>query len=100
MRAISLSSEDGRSYCAGAEGTGVARAGAALAGGRACEFVCAGRRGGVGVAASAAPVLSWGGRCSWGGRGAGGGSPALLLAARDPVPHPSDTHFVTLPPPP
>jgi hypothetical protein len=73
MRAVSLSSEDGRSYCAGAEGTGVARAGAALAGGRACEFVCGGRRGGVGVAASAAPVVSWGGRC------AGGGSAVMIL---------------------
>jgi hypothetical protein len=73
MRAVSLSSEDGRVYCAGAEGTGVARAGAALAGGRACEFVCAGRRGGVGVAASAAPVVSWGGRC------AGGGSAVMIL---------------------
>src|SRR5260221_14345979 len=73
MRAISLSSEDGRSYCAGAEGTGGARAGAALAGGRACEFVCAGRRGGVGGGASAAPVGSWGGRC------AGGGSAGMVL---------------------
>src|SRR5258707_15152094 len=79
MRAISLSSEDGRSYCAGAEGTGVARAGAALAGGRACEFVCAGRRGGVGVAASAAPGVAWGGRCSWGGRCGGGGSAVRIL---------------------
>src|SRR5258707_10814063 len=51
MRAVSLSSEDGRGYCAGAEGTGVARAGAALEGGRACESVCAGPRGAVGGAA-------------------------------------------------
>jgi hypothetical protein len=77
MRAVSLSSEDGRGYCAGAGGTGAARAGAALDGGRACEFVCGGRRGGVGVgvgvADSAAPVVAWGGRC------AGGGSAVMIL---------------------
>jgi len=77
MRAVSLSSEDGRGYCAGAGGAGAARAGAALDGGRACEFVCGGRRGGVGVgvgvADSAAPVVAWGGRC------AGGGSAVMIL---------------------
>lgn len=72
MRAASLSSEDGRGYCAGAGGTGAARAGAALDGGRACEFVC-GRRGGGGGADSAAPVVAWGGRC------AGGGSAVMIL---------------------
>ena len=72
MRAASLSSEDGRGYCAGAGDTGAARAGAALDGGRACEFVC-GRRGGVGGADSAAPVVAWGGRC------AGGGSAVMIL---------------------
>ena len=72
MRAASLSSEDGRGYCAGAGGTGVARAGAALDGGRACELVC-GRRGGVGGADSAAPVVAWGGRC------VGGGSAVMIL---------------------
>src|SRR5215472_3057946 len=72
MRAASLSSEDGRGYCSGAGGTGVARAGAALDGGRACEFVC-GRSGGVGGADSAAPVVAWGGRC------AGGGSAVMIL---------------------
>src|SRR5262249_9511609 len=73
MRARRLSSEDGRSYCAGAGGTGAARAGAALDGGRVCELVCGGRRGGGGVAASGAPGVSWGGRC------AGGGSGVMML---------------------
>ena len=72
MRAASLSSEDGRGYCAGAGDTGAARAGAALDGGRAWEFVC-GRRGGVGGVDSAAPVVAWGGRC------AGGGSAVMIL---------------------
>lgn len=54
---------------------GAERAGAALEGGRGCEPACGGRRGGVGVAASAAPapVVSWGGRC------AGGGSAVMIL---------------------
>jgi len=52
----------GRSYCAGAGGVGAERAGAALAGGR-----------GGGLAASAAPVVSWGCRC------AGDGSAVMIL---------------------
>src|SRR5262249_49859576 len=73
MRAQSLSSEDRRTYCAGATGTGAERAGAALEGGRGGEPACGGLRGGVGVAASAAPVASWGCRC------AGGGSAVMIL---------------------
>jgi hypothetical protein len=66
-------------YCAGGAGgvrAGAGRAGAlpAVCGGRAGAALAGGRRGGKGVAASAAPVVSWGAGC-----GAEDGSAVMML---------------------